>query len=84
MTSCWRMNAEIRPNFNDLEDRIYRLLERNVANLYIDMNETNMKSNVDRLNDGQKDYLKLLSVKQSSSGYVEMKGTNKNSQVSIV
>lgn len=81
------MNAELRPTFNDLEDKIYRLLERNVATHYIDLNEPYLKSNVNRLNSGQKEYLKLLDVKLSgvvetngtkstSSGYVDMKRQN--------
>lgn len=72
MQACWRMNGELRPTFTDLEDRVYRLLDRNVANRFIDMNEPYLKSNVNQLNAGQKDYLKLLFVKMTSSGYVSM------------
>lgn len=79
MLSCWRMNAELRPTFNDLEDKIYRLLERNIATHYIDLNEPYLKSNVNRLNSGQKEYLKLLDVKVSSSGYVQINGTKSTS-----
>ncbi|XP_055305946.1 vascular endothelial growth factor receptor 2-like [Sitodiplosis mosellana] len=75
MLSCWRMNAELRPTFNDLEDKIYRLLERNVANQYIDLNEPYLKANMNPLHSGQKEYLKLLDMKLSSSGYVQINGT---------
>ena len=73
------MNGELRPTFNDLEDKIYRLLERNVATHYIDLNEPYLKSNVNRLNSGQKEYLKLLDVKSTSSGYVVINGTKSTS-----
>lgn len=72
MLSCWRINAELRPTFGDLEERIYRLLERNVATRYIDLNEPYMIANLNRFNSGQKDFLKLLFMKVSSSGYVEV------------
>lgn len=52
MAPCWRLNQELRPCFNDLEDEIYKLLERSVANQFVSMNEEHMEWNRKHFNPG--------------------------------
>lgn len=60
MLSCWGANPESRPLFDALENSISKLLENGVADLYIDLNEPYLKSNVSNFNSGQTDYLALM------------------------
>lgn len=60
MSSCWRLNPELRPCFIDLEDGIYKLLERSIANRYIILNEPYVKWNAQHFSPAQTDYLKLV------------------------
>lgn len=72
MLSCWRLNPELRPSFSDLEDGIYKLLERNIANQFISMNDPYMEWNSRHFNPAQTDYLKLVKspeIPKHSSAY---------------
>lgn len=72
MLSCWRLNPELRPSFCDLEDGIYKLLERNIANQFISMNDPYVEWNSRHFNPAQTDYLKLVKspeIPKHSSAY---------------
>lgn len=60
MSACWRLNPELRPSFIDLEDGIYKLLERSIANRFIILNEPYVKWNAQHFSPAQTDYLKLV------------------------
>lgn len=60
MLSCWRLKPELRPSFGELEDELYKLLERNTANRFISLNESYQQWNTRHFNPYQPDYLKLV------------------------
>ena len=57
MLSCWRVNPELRPLFNELERSLSKLLDTNIADYYDKLNELYLKANVEKFKDGQIDYI---------------------------
>lgn len=62
MLSCWRVNPESRPMFDDLEKSVLELLDKNVADHYIQLNEPYLQSNVKNFESGKTDYVALMAV----------------------
>lgn len=60
MLSCWRVSPESRPLFDSLEKSIAKLLERDVAKHYTDLNDPYEKENITYFNSDRIDYLALM------------------------
>lgn len=67
MLSCWRLNPEKRPKFNDLEKCIGKILGTADSEQYTDLNEPYMKANKFRFNSGETDYLALQGAPNSQA-----------------
>ena len=65
MLSCWRVNPETRPLFNELERSIFKLLDTNVAEYYVKLNEPYVKANVEKFEHGMTDYIALMGTPKS-------------------
>lgn len=62
MLQCWSLNPESRPLFSDLEKHLGRLLEKGVAEHYIDLNEPYLQMNVDQFATRPVDYLAAMAA----------------------
>lgn len=60
MLSCWRVNPESRPIFEELEMSISKFLDDDMAERYIDMNEPYLEANVNNYKHGKTDYIALM------------------------
>ncbi|KAF5286422.1 hypothetical protein FQR65_LT12603 [Abscondita terminalis] len=60
MCDCWHPKPLSRPTFSKLEDRIGTMLEEGVRQHYVDLNDPYLVMNTQRLEDGQSDYLAML------------------------
>lgn len=60
MLSCWRVNPESRPMFDELEKNISVYLESDVVEHYIDLNEPYLKANINDINAGKTDYIAMM------------------------
>ncbi|XP_018563845.1 vascular endothelial growth factor receptor 1-like [Anoplophora glabripennis] len=58
MTDCWSSTPLARPSFEKLSERLGSLLEDTIKNHYIDLNDSYLVMNTQRL--GQTDYLAML------------------------
>lgn len=65
MLSCWRVNPETRPMFNELERSLFKLLDTNVAEYYVRLNEPYVKANVEKFEHGMTDYIALMGTPKS-------------------
>nr|XP_023029901.1 vascular endothelial growth factor receptor 1-like [Leptinotarsa decemlineata] len=61
MTECWAANPLSRPSFTKLSDRIGAILEDSMRKHYIDLNDPYLAMNTKRVEEGQSDYLAMLS-----------------------
>lgn len=67
MLHCWSANPESRPLFSDLEKRIGKLLEKGVAEHYLDLNEPYLQMNADQFTGGQTDYLAFMASPEEAA-----------------
>lgn len=49
MYSCWNIDSKLRPTFDVLENNIVNLMNRDIANHYIELNDPYSKENLDNL-----------------------------------
>ncbi|KAJ8931966.1 hypothetical protein NQ314_015075, partial [Rhamnusium bicolor] len=76
MTECWELEPLTRPSFAKLTETIGVLLESTVMGHYVDLNDPYVVLNSQRFEEGQSDYLSLLSpptYEALSSPYYENK-----------
>lgn len=66
MLQCWQLVPETRPLFDQLEDSISKLIEKDIAKHYTDLNDPYLKENARNL-DGKTDYLALLGSPDSQA-----------------
>lgn len=62
MLSCWRVNPESRPLFDELEKSISNLLNTNIVDHYVKLNEPYLKANVENYERGNKDYIAQMGM----------------------
>lgn len=67
MLSCWRFNSETRPLFDEIEKSIFKLLDTDVAEHYIQLNEPYAKANVKNIECGKTDYIALMGTPDSQA-----------------
>lgn len=60
MLSCWRVNPESRPLFDELEKSISVYLESDMVEHYIDLNEPYLEANINNINEGKTDYIAMM------------------------
>ncbi|XP_055308073.1 platelet-derived growth factor receptor alpha-like [Sitodiplosis mosellana] len=60
MLACWRKVPESRPSFDELEIKLSKFLDTNVANQYIKLNEPYLKANVEKYEGGKTDFISLM------------------------
>lgn len=60
MLSCWRVNPESRPLFEELEMSISQFLENDMAEHYVNLNEPYLEANVNNYKQGKTDYIALM------------------------
>ncbi|KAK9680761.1 Protein tyrosine and serine/threonine kinase [Popillia japonica] len=74
MLNCWEPKPLSRPSFGRLSERIGSMLEESVKKHYIDLNDPYLVMNTERFQNGQNDYLQMVSPpdfeKLSSPHYV--------------
>ncbi|XP_045479289.1 vascular endothelial growth factor receptor 1-like isoform X2 [Harmonia axyridis] len=88
MLDCWSAKPMNRPSFTKLAERLGSMLEDSVRKHYIDLNDPYLMMNTQRLENGQDDYLAMVSPPnfenlsspqhyvnelEQSSGYLSMK-----------
>ncbi|KAF2903029.1 hypothetical protein ILUMI_03161 [Ignelater luminosus] len=61
MCNCWHPIPIYRPSFTALAETIGRMLEESVKQFYVDLNEPYLVMNTQRFEEGQSDYLAMLS-----------------------
>lgn len=60
MLSCWRVNPESRPLFEELETSISQFMENDMAEYYVNLNEPYLEANVNNYKHGKTDYIALM------------------------
>lgn len=60
MLSCWHVQPDMRPSFDDLEKTLFLLIGTDVAQRYIDSNGPYSKANAVNLSSGQVDFTALI------------------------
>ncbi|XP_034472515.1 vascular endothelial growth factor receptor 1-like [Drosophila innubila] len=60
MLECWRKSPESRPLFGELEKRFAKMLGKDLANHYMDMNDPYMRSNSEYMKNQPIDYLSMM------------------------
>ncbi|XP_023029906.2 PDGF- and VEGF-receptor related isoform X3 [Leptinotarsa decemlineata] len=82
MKECWAANPLVRPSFSKLSDRLGAILEETMRKHYIDLNDPYLAMNTKRIEEGQNDYLAMLSPPTfealSSPLCVDDKGLNQS------
>lgn len=70
MLACWKVIPERRPLFDELEEHISNMMDRNATEQYIAMNEPYLKMNAIHLNNT--DYIALLGSPDCESPSIPM------------
>lgn len=60
MLSCWHVQPDMRPSFDDLEKTLFLLIGTDVAQRYIDSNGPYSEANEVNLNSGHVDFVALI------------------------
>ena len=76
MLSCWQLVPKTRPLFNELEEKITKMMDRSVSQHYIVMNEPYLKMNINRFSIGQTDYIAGMSSPDCPSPPIPDTGPN--------
>ena len=76
MLSCWQLVPKTRPLFNELEEKITKMMDRSVSQHYIVMNEPYLRMNVNRFSTEPTDYFALMGSPDCQSPPVPNTGPN--------
>lgn len=78
MLSCWRVNPESRPLFDNLVAIIFAMLDdENLAKHYINVNKEYLESNTTKFTINRIDYSPLMGVPDCCAPSIDQKNTLK-------